>query len=127
MTGVQTCALPNLPGAAKWTNTLAINYLTTINDNWEMFAGIDYSYRSKIQSDARNLSATELDSDNRVNSQVGIVSGNGQWEVMLWAKNLLDEETMVNRTDSATSTLGFSDALYAMPRTFGLSVTYTYF
>lgn len=124
---VDDCSNNQLPGAAKWTNTLAINYLATINDNWEMFAGVDYSYRSKIQSDARNLSATELDSDNRVNGQVGIVSGDGQWEVMLWAKNLLDEETMVNRTDSATSTLGFSDALYAMPRTFGLSVTYTYF
>jgi iron complex outermembrane receptor protein len=120
------CTDNQLPGAAKWTNTLSLNYLETLNDNWEVFGGIDYSYRSEIQSDARNLAATELDSSELVNAQLGVVSADGQWEVMLWTKNLFDDESKVNQTDSATSTLSFSESLYAMPRTFGLSVTYTY-
>lgn len=121
------CSDNQLPGAAKWSNTLAVDYLTTVNDDWELFSGVDYSYRSEIQSDARNLAATALDSSNLVNARVGLVSSQGDWEVMLWAKNLLDEDTVISRTDSATSSLGFSSSLYAPPRTFGLSVTYTYF
>ena len=120
------CTDNQLPGAAKWTNTVSLNYLETFNDNWDVFGGIDYSYRSEIQSDARNLAATELDSSERVNAQLGFVSVDGQWEVMLWSKNLFDDESKVNQTDSATSTLSFSESLYAMPRTFGLSVTYNY-
>lgn len=46
------CTDNQLPGAAKWTNTVALNYLDSFYDHWEIFAGVDYSYRSKIQSDA---------------------------------------------------------------------------
>ncbi len=121
------CTGNQLPGAAKWTNTLAAKYESEINDNWEIFAGVDYSYRSEIQSDARNLTATELDASNLVNGQIGLVSSDGTWEFMLWGKNLTDDEYLVSVDDKATSDLSFTRELYGTPRTFGLSVTYNYF
>jgi len=62
-----------------------------------------------------------------VNSQIGIVSTDGTWEVMLWTKNLLDEEIEVSKADKATSELSFSDVMYAPPRTYGVSFTYNFF
>jgi len=124
---VDDCTGNQLPGAATWTNAVALNYLASVADNWELFANADYSYRSEIQSDARNLTTTELDSSNLVNTQLGLVSDDGMWELMLWSKNLFDEETLVSRNDKATSDLSFSSELYAMPRTFGLSVTYSFY
>ena len=124
---IDDCTGNQLPGAAKWTNSVSLNYETTLTENWDLFAGVDYSYRGKVQSDARNLSATELGTSNLVNSQIGIVSTDGTWEVMLWTKNLLDEEIEVSKADKATSELSFSDVMYAPPRTYGISFTYNFF
>lgn len=123
---VDDCSDNQLPGAPKWTSNLSVNYLGTLNENWDFFGGVDYSYRSETQSSARNLAATELDSSSLVNAQLGMVSGDGTWEVILWTKNLFDDESKVTRTNSETSTLSFSESLYAMPRTFGVSVTYSF-
>lgn len=121
------CTDNQLPGAAKWTNSLGVKYSTEINDNWELFAGADYAYRSKIQSDARNLAATELDSSSLANARAGIISSTGEWEVMLWGKNILGDESLANKTDRATSDLSFSTELFAPPRMYGVTVTYNYF
>ncbi len=122
-----SCTGNQLPGAAKWTNSYSLKYGAEVSNNLELFAGIDYSYRSKIESDALNLAATQLGSSSLLNAQIGFVTFEGDWEIMLWSKNLLDEKVLVNRIDKASSDLSFSSELYAAPRTFGLSVSYYFF
>ncbi|EKE69917.1 TonB-dependent receptor [Gallaecimonas xiamenensis] len=124
---VDDCTGNRLPGASKWTATAGVNLDYPLLSNWDLFAGLDYSYHSAMYSDARNLDSTKLDDSHRVNAQLGLVSDDGSLEVMLWAKNLLDQDDKVYVQDLASSDLSISTEIYAPPRTFGISFIYSFY
>lgn len=124
---IDDCSNNQLPGAAKWTGNLASNYEFPAFDGWDGFAGVDASYRSAMYSDARNLPQARLAALTLVNAQLGLVSADGRYELMLWLKNALDKEYQVYSNDKMTSEMGFSTAVYGPPRTYGVSFTYNFF
>ncbi|ROQ22490.1 TonB-dependent receptor [Gallaecimonas pentaromativorans] len=121
------CTGNQLPGASKWTATLGLSYTRTVLKDWDLLAGADYSYHSRMYQDARNLEATRLNASNRVDARLGLVSASGNLEVMLWAKNLFNQDDQAYLQDLATSDLSISTDLYTPPRTFGVSFTYSYY
>lgn len=71
------CTGNQLPGASRWTATLGLSYTRTVLKDWDLLAGADYSYHSRMYQDARNLEATRLNASNRVDARLGLVSASG--------------------------------------------------
>ncbi|MFT6287079.1 MAG: iron complex outermembrane receptor protein [Alcanivorax sp.] len=81
---------------------------------------LDYSYQSKNYQEPDN-SVTVSPSYNLLDTKLTFTPGNKNWEVSLWAKNVLDEEYIAH-----LYLLGGNDyALFGTPRTYGVSLRYS--
>jgi hypothetical protein len=66
-----------------------------------------------------------------INLFTGIRTNNGQWDVSLWAKNLLDEEALITEVPSDTFDTDASGGSYVNPsmiqeRIIGLTARYNF-
>ncbi|MEE8058142.1 MAG: TonB-dependent receptor [Pseudomonadales bacterium] len=111
-----------LPYAPDFSSHLAIDYQKAISQNTEFFTHISYNYSDGYYSNPNNRDAYTLDSYDIVNAKSGIVIDK-KWHISLWAKNLLDETYLRQRT---VSFLGVPRGYYETPRTYGLSVKYLF-
>ena len=81
---------------------------------------LDYSYQSKSYQEPDN-SVTVFPSYDLLDTRLTFTPGNKNWEVSLWAKNVLDEEYIAH-----LYLLGGNDyALFGPPRTYGVSLRYS--
>ncbi|MEH6610320.1 MAG: TonB-dependent receptor [Halioglobus sp.] len=81
---------------------------------------LDYSYQSKSYQEPDN-SVTVFPSYDLLDTKLTFTPGNKNWEVSLWAKNVLDEEYIAH-----LYLLGGNDyALFGTPRTYGVSLRYS--
>ncbi|NKI18736.1 TonB-dependent receptor [Spongiibacter sp. KMU-166] len=89
------------------------------------FGGSRLSY-TQDQLDAGAKSTTprfnEMEGYRVVNTRLGYRSADGQWRVTLWGKNILDEYYTTNVIASSDTSARF----VGRPRTFGLSLGYTF-
>ena len=65
-----------------------------------------------------------MESYNLINGRVGFENFNGRWGVFLWGKNLTDELYMLEK---AILPIGAPYAWYAIPRTYGIQLRYSFF
>lgn len=72
---------------------LYANYNFEMANNTRWYARADYIYRDKSPTRSANLQF--IDDWNIVNARVGWTDGN--WDIALWAKNLLDEEYVTSQ------------------------------
>ena len=56
-----------------------------------------------------------------LNGRIGLIDGNGSWEVYLWGRNLTDEREYLNYIPSFFGSLS---ATPMTPRTYGVQATY---
>ena len=73
----------------------------------------------------------KFDSYDTINLFTGIRTNNGQWDVSLWAKNLLDEEALITEVPSDTFDTDASGGSYVNPsmiqeRIIGLTARYNF-
>ncbi|WP_147821786.1 TonB-dependent receptor [Salidesulfovibrio onnuriiensis] len=99
------------PGSPDWTYSVGGTY------RWEsgFFAGVDVTGVSSFYTDPKNTS--KVDGRTLVNPRVGYEGDN--FDVVLWAKNVFDEEYNENEWSWGGSTLVQQGA----PRSFGLKTT----
>ncbi len=83
---------------------------------------VDYAYESRIFDDNSNEGPEVRDPTHFVDARVIFTDPSRRWTVSLWGKNLTDE---VTRTFQSVF-LGANFGAYNPPRTYGLSLNWTY-
>lgn len=89
------------------------------------FAQADYNYRSFAYFTLPNVRADSQGGYGLLGARIGLKSADANWEWSVWARNLTDKAYLVDAF-GAGSTFLADRHLEAEPRTFGLSVRYTY-
>lgn len=129
-----------IPFTPEWTYTLDVDYRVGLDNGGLVFMGLNLTGQSEsdaafgagrigwtpsqIANGAKSITENfyEMDSYAVLGGRLGYESSDGQWRVMLWGKNLTDEYYVTNVIGASDSTAWFS----GRPRTYGLTVAYTY-
>ncbi len=111
----------------KFNGHLSVTYSTELDQFGYLSAGLDYSYKSKSYGKFSNILGTEFGSTSLLNGVVKLES-ESNWEVALWAKNILDKNNVIARQANSNLALFNIDFInYAPPRTVGITFTYNYY
>ncbi|MCP4987900.1 MAG: TonB-dependent receptor [Colwellia sp.] len=116
----QGSELPNSPEVNFNSN---IRYSWEFGDSLEASIIFNSSYKGDVSYDIVNQPKEAVEDGYWLhNVRIGLTSLNDNWGVYLYGNNLADKEY---RTQVLTSTVGFGET-YGMPRTFGISVDYSW-
>jgi len=90
------CATPTdeLPSNPAWQGKVGFDYTIPLQNGLEFFYGVDVFHSDEYFSEARNL--VEIEDFTRVNGFLGLGADDRQWQVVLAAKNITDEEDNVS-------------------------------
>lgn len=107
-----------LANAPAWTATLSARYGRVLRSGGELYIGGQYTYRDDYFSGTANDPLSSIDGYSLVNAQIGWISADEGLEVFLWARNLLDEDYVIDRFEES---LVFTQEIttYGLPRTYG--------
>ncbi len=111
-----------LPYAPELTAYAALDVNYPLLRDTELSLHVDYSYSDGYFSNPNNAATHEVDDFYEVNARIGL-QRRDNWSVFIWGKNLTDERYLRYRD---ISFLGIPRGYFAPPRTYGLSVTFTY-
>jgi iron complex outermembrane recepter protein len=89
------------------------------------FAQADYNYRSFAYFTLPNVTADSQGSYGLLGLRAGVKTTDAKWEWSAWARNVTNRAYLVDAFGAGSTFLG-DRHLEAEPRTFGLSVRYTY-
>jgi len=92
-----------LPFAPEFQINLGANYSFFLGNGAEIRNRADVFYESKQFSNIGNYSNGIVPSTTRVNYNVSYIPENGDWELTLGARNLLDEEYITNAAVETTT------------------------
>ncbi|WP_339671033.1 TonB-dependent receptor [Dasania marina] len=120
-----------LPNAPEYSANALVRY------NWNAFGGemtaqIDGAYTGEQYLEGTNNESSKEDAYFVGNANVAYTTEDGAWKYSAWVKNFTDEEYRVYHLDLAILDVfigdgfGFTQEVYAPPRTVGLSVTYNF-
>ncbi|MCV6627976.1 MAG: TonB-dependent receptor [Cellvibrionaceae bacterium] len=112
-----------LPRAPKHSRSLKASYLLPLNSAGEVELSLSYDYKSKFYFDPDNSPLREEQAVELMNASASWYSAAEDWKVMAWVKNLADEEY---RLHSAISGFAGTVNLYAPPRSYGLTLEYSF-
>ncbi|MEX2123455.1 MAG: TonB-dependent receptor [Woeseia sp.] len=92
---------------------------------FQPFAQVDFSFRDDVQFQLPNHPGSSQEAYWLANAQIGATLGNEEWTLSLWVQNIGDK---LYRTEAFGPASGFLPAglLYGSPRTYGVSVSYSY-
>jgi iron complex outermembrane receptor protein len=111
-----------LDNAPKWTFSTYLQYDDTLIDNLGWFGRLEYNYTDEFYM-AQDLDENLLNDDaHLVNARLGIYGEDRRWEITVWGRNLLDEESYVIGFD--VPVLSGYAAINMPPRTYGLTLNY---
>ncbi len=110
--------------------TAALDYYRTLG-NGELHARLAWAYQDESQTSVNQLDNTTLDDRNLVDASIGwseirLWDLPGSASVMLWGKNLTDEEYMLLSTASWGFVGSNETATFGEPRTYGISLSWDY-
>lgn len=109
-----------LQTAPEGSFSLAIDYDKAVARG-SVLGGLSYTWQDEYFTGASNVPEFLIDSYGLLNARVGYEWSDGQWRVMLWGRNLSDEDFVRIR-----GTSGAIAEYYGPPRTYGISLTYTH-
>jgi iron complex outermembrane recepter protein len=113
-----------LPFTPEWQAHLGLSYTFHPGAAWSLTPRVDLSYTDEQFFDAGN--SPEIAQDDAVtllNASLAFESDDAKWRIVLSGNNLTDELYPVAGTSSLTTASGYSEIIYARPRTLALSVT----
>lgn len=120
------CTGHQLPYAPSFTSTLTADYgmrLPDLRGKLDFYG--EYSYHGKSFSDVVNDSATQrIPSRELVNTRLGFIPDNSHWDLSLWARNLFDKDTVMQRDRGF---LGNLTVRRVDPRTVGFEAKYNFY
>lgn len=122
-----SCSGNKLPRASDWTGNLALDFNYPLDNGWNLFSGINASYRSSSYLTAQNIDLVKLDSVSLINLQGGVRISDYGLEIQAYVKNLTDEEYLTSISDYTLGGIfGTSTRRYGAPRTYGVRLTYDF-
>ncbi len=109
-----------LKGSPQWSANMFIEYKDMLAEtNLEWFLRASAKYNSERD---KAVLGSYLTSD----LFAGIQSDSGKWNVTAWAKNITDEQYLVFGNDAETSGLGVDVGFPGAPRSYGVTVGYSF-
>jgi iron complex outermembrane recepter protein len=113
-----------LPFTPEFQGHLGLSYTFHPAANWELTPRADLSYTDSQYFDAGNSEEiAQTDAISLVSASLMLASQDDKWQMVLAASNLTDELYPVAGTSSLTTASGYSEIIYARPRSLSLSVT----
>jgi len=98
------------------------SYAWPLANGAEILVSADYQYESFIYDDNSNNDLEVREPSEFVDARAVYTAASGDWQVSVWGKNLTDE---LARTFQATFS-GANFGAYAPPRTYGVTLRWTY-
>jgi iron complex outermembrane receptor protein len=113
-----------LPFTPEWQGHLGVSYTFHPGSNWALTPRADLSHTAEQFFDAGN--SPEIAQDDAItllSASLTLASDDDKWRFVLGGNNLTDELYPVAGTSSLTTASGYSEIIYARPRSLTLSVT----
>jgi outer membrane receptor protein involved in Fe transport len=101
----------NLPGAAKWTYNVGVDYRFPVFADKEFHSNVNVAYTSKWNSDVALSDYAWVDASYITDFAIGLGARNRSYDVSLVIKNALNDKTHLTQT--------WNSYTPAFPRTFG--------
>jgi len=119
--------LPNsrMSGAPLWSSSLSGSYERDLTENLAFRGSMSVRYTSSYNTGSDLNPIKVQDGFAQVNARVGIGAQDKRWELELWGANLTDETVAQVIFDPAFQT-GSYNAIWAPPRTYGLTLRSTF-
>ena len=113
-----------LPFTPEFQGHVGMSYTFHPGANWLLTPRVDVSYTDEQFFDAGNSpEIAQDDAVTLVGASVALASADEKWRIVLGGTNLTDELYPVAGTSSLTTASGYSEIIYARPRSVTLSVT----
>jgi iron complex outermembrane receptor protein len=116
-----------LPFTPEWQGHMGLSYTFRVGSAWSLTPRADVSYTDRQFFDAGN--SPEIAQDEAVTlvgASLTFASDDDKWRVVLGGANLTDELYPVAGTSSLTTASGYSEIIYARPRSVTLSATWNF-
>ena len=114
-----------LPNAPEWTFNVGLNWSSDLGSAGQLRLLGTYSWHDEMYKDAINTPEVKQDAYGLLYAAAVFESNNRHWQVTLFGDNLTDEEYVLG-AGSNKPDFGLAWATYARPRTWGLSVRYSF-
>jgi iron complex outermembrane receptor protein len=113
-----------LPFTPEWQGHLGLSYTFHPAENWSLTPRADLSYTDTQFFDAGNSAEiAQNEAISLLGASVTLASNDDKWRFVFAGSNLTDELYPVAGTSSLTTASGYSEIIYARPRSLSLSVT----
>jgi iron complex outermembrane receptor protein len=113
-----------LPFTPEWQTHLGMSYTFHPGSNWSLTPRADLSHTAEQFFDAGNSpEIAQEDAITLISASLTLASDDDKWRFVLGGNNLTDELYPVAGTSSLTTASGYSEIIYARPRSVTLSVT----
>lgn len=103
------------------TYSLIASYSVPMNNGAALDLKVSAAYSDEYFMEATNTERSIVDDYTSWDASAKYTSAAGDWDLQLWGKNLTDELIIAHSIDGS---LGGTVALYAAPRTYGLTFNY---
>ncbi|WP_203291253.1 TonB-dependent receptor [Maricaulis parjimensis] len=110
-----------LPRAPELEAHFGVSYIADVGENFQLIPRIDVTWRDSIFFDAGNDIGE--DAVTIVNGSLTLDHLGQNWRLSLRGDNLTDETYLVSGTTSASTATGYSEGIFARPRSFSLVFT----
>ncbi|MEH6519382.1 MAG: TonB-dependent receptor [Halioglobus sp.] len=121
--GLQDLSGNSLPRAPEFSLNVGLQYTWTFNNSSSLRARANVSWVDEQYFRAFNLDRDKEDSFTRTDVTMTWTSGDQNWQVDAFVKNIEDEDTVNNIVVSAGTLGSTALASFSPPRTYGASVT----
>lgn len=111
-----------LNSAPKWNYSLFGQYTFNLGEQGSVFVRGEYSWRSRQFFTAVNAFPETQGSYDLINASLGYASPDGHWQVILYGRNLANEEYITSSGSFTARPAG----RVGEPRTYGLRFAFTY-
>ena len=117
----------SLPFTPEWQGHFGLSYDFVLGNDLRLTPRADVSYTAEQFFDAGNsVEIAQTDDVTLVNASLTLASGDDKWRFTLSGFNLTDELYPVAGTSSLTTASGYAEIIYARPRNFTLSATWSF-
>lgn len=105
----------------EWTANASLYYDISLGELGTLTPRVNWSYRSKVYNNTINSANIVQDSFDVINASITFRDNNGDWQAVLGVTNLTDEDYFTSAYNNPS--IGYSEALWARPREWSLSIT----
>lgn len=112
----------SLPGISKYAGNVYVDMIRQAGPAY-VYGRVDYAYRSSYNTTVNISRYAEVDAYGLVNVRIGVQAADQQWDVSLWARNLLDEDYFQTLS---TTDFGLVTGRPGDPRTVGVTAKWRF-